>query len=90
MLEIVLVKEAAEGDEENWIREEAGDGDSKVALEVINGSKYGLTDVWPRGGDGSPVEADEVLVSDASHEVGGQALEDCHGWDGLEPCILEA
>lgn len=61
-----------------------------MALEVINGGKDGLPDVGPCVGDCSAVEADEVLVRDAAHEVGGEALEDGHGWDGLEPCILEA
>ena len=44
----------------------------------------------PRGSDGLAVEPDEVLVRDATHKVGGEALENGHRRDGLEPSILKA
>ncbi len=90
MLKIVLVKEAAEGDEENWVREEAGDGDAEVSLEMLDGSEDGLPDVGPGIGDGSAIQADELFVSDTTHKVGGEALENGHRGDGLEPRVLEA
>ncbi len=90
MLKIVLVKEAADGDEEDGVGKEARDGDAEVSLEMLDGSEDGLPDVGPGIGNGSAIQADELFVSDASHKVGGEALEDGHRGDGLKSRVLEA
>ncbi len=89
-LELVAVEEVAEGNDQNGIRENARDGHAQMGLHVVDGGEDGLFHVRPTVDDGLAVEAQDVAVTDAAFEVGGDTLQDGDGRNGLKTGIGEA
>lgn len=88
--EVVEIEEMAEWHKERGIRKQAGNRDTEMALQVVDGGEYGLAHPGPSLGNGPAVEPKNVAVADAAAEVGGDALENGNGRNSLEGGVGEA
>lgn len=88
--EAVQVEKMTEGHEEHGIGKQAGNRDTEVALQVVDGGENRLAHAGPSLRNGATVEPEDIALADAAAEVGGDALEDGDRRNGLEGGIGEA